>query len=332
LSEEPKRLVGHFYEYFDKILVDAPCSGEGMFRKSPAIMKNWEQYGVDYYNKLQKDIIQSAAQMLKPGGYMLYSTCTFSPEENEGTVSWLLDKFPEFTVADALQTADTVNGTVSYEGFGEGRPDWIEQGRPELENCIRLWPHRMDAEGHFIALLKKEASISRDTEYSRNKNIMSTKYKTRVIKGKTGIGRDAAERAYEFLKDMRLTDGRLLLDLKERINIRDNRMYLLPGAAYDLSGLRVLREGLLLGELKKDRFEPSQALANALDYRGWHRRIELASGSENVIKYLKCETINPEVFPEDGWHLVCTDGYPLGWCKIAGGSFRNKYLTAWRWM
>ncbi len=102
LSESPNRLAEHFPQYFDKILVDAPCSGEGMFRKSPSIMKNWEQYGVDYYNKLQKEIIIYAAKMLKPGGIMLYSTCTFSPEENEGTISYLLEECPDIHVVEAL--------------------------------------------------------------------------------------------------------------------------------------------------------------------------------------------------------------------------------------
>lgn len=361
MSEDPKRLVGHFYEYFDKILVDAPCSGEGMFRKSPAIMKNWEQYGVDYYNRLQKDIILSAAQMLRPGGYMLYSTCTFSPEENEGTISYLLDKFPEFRVVDALHTEHYENGSVSYEGFCKGRPDWVEGGRPELKNCIRLWPHRIDAEGHFIALLKKEASIpgqedessaavQMNTGNSSNKNIMSTYYMPSSNKGKAcvgkgtaigkgiaigkdiAIGREAAERAFEFIKDMRLMNGSHLLDQKDRFKIREDKLYMVPEGNYDLSGLRILREGLLLGELKKDRFEPSQALANALDYHGWSRCIDLASSSGNVIRYLKCESIVPEGHPEDGWHLVCSDGYPLGWCKITGGVFKNKYPPGWRWM
>jgi NOL1/NOP2/sun family putative RNA methylase len=117
LSEAPNKLVQYFPEYFDKILIDAPCSGEGMFRKSPAIMKNWEQYGVDYYNKLQKEIILFAARMLKPGGYMLYSTCTFSPEENEGTIAYLLEQYPEFQVVNAIPDEQTQRELeLSYDG------------------------------------------------------------------------------------------------------------------------------------------------------------------------------------------------------------------------
>jgi len=102
LSETPGKLVEYFPEYFDKILIDAPCSGEGMFRKSSDMIKNWEQYGVEYYSEIQKDIVISSVKMLKPGGYILYSTCTFSPEENEGTITHLLEQCPELHVVNAI--------------------------------------------------------------------------------------------------------------------------------------------------------------------------------------------------------------------------------------
>lgn len=303
-SEAPGKLVDYFTDYFDKILVDAPCSGEGMFRKSPAIMKNWEQYGVEYYNKLQKEIILQAAKMLKPGGYLLYSTCTFSKEENEGTISYLLEQYPEFQVVDPL-----TDNSVSYEGFSHGRPEW-GNGREELKNCIRLWPHKIKGEGHFIALLRKGGPKG-ETLIPVSGNL-----------GKLKITKEAED----FLAEIPLSIN------EENLLVKEDRLYLLPSELPELKGLRLLRQGLLLGEMKKGRFEPSQALASALYKGDYHKVIDLSGDSAEVIKYLKCETIEANSTKGDGYHLITTDSYSLGWGKLAKGSLKNKYLPGWRWM
>lgn len=271
---------------------------------------------------------------------MLYSTCTFSPEENEGTIAWLLEQYPQFTVVDAIQLKAVLPeavyqfADVSYKGFAAGRPEWITGGRPELKRCIRLWPHRIDGEGHFIALLKKEAYAAKEAEnnYYSDAGNMSSGRKSSIRRKQTRADSAVTREAYEFLKAIRLSDGSGVLDHEDRLSIRDDRLHMVPEGLPDLKGLRILREGLLLGEQKKNRFEPSQALACALDIRGYLRGINLPSSSEDVIRYLKCETITPKDYKEDGWQLVCTDGYPLGWCKITKGSFKNKYLPGWRWM
>ncbi|MDE7299931.1 MAG: RsmB/NOP family class I SAM-dependent RNA methyltransferase, partial [Lachnospiraceae bacterium] len=181
VSEAPSKLAGRFAGYFDKILVDAPCSGEGMFRKSPAIMKNWEQYGTGYYNELQKQILPEAIRMLRPGGYLLYSTCTFSPEENEGTVQYVLDNFSEMELVPTLPAqVDQKSGSgqdmeerlhasgayapwkPDYTGMEHGRPEWTEHGSPLLALTLRLWPHKIRGEGHFIALLRKKGEDPAD--------------------------------------------------------------------------------------------------------------------------------------------------------------------------
>ncbi|SHO49790.1 RsmB/NOP family class I SAM-dependent RNA methyltransferase [Anaerocolumna xylanovorans] len=305
-SEAPGKLVDYFTEYFDKILVDAPCSGEGMFRKSPAIMKNWEQYGVGYYNKLQKEIIIQAAKMLKPGGYLLYSTCTFSPEENEGTISYLLEQFPEFQVVNPL-----TDSSVSYEGFSQGRPEWVG-GREELKNCIRLWPHKIKGEGHFIALLRKGDSASGINQAESAES----------CQGKVKLPKETED----FLAELSLPIK------KENLLVKEDRLYLLPDGLPTLKGLRLLRQGLLLGEMKKGRFEPSQALACALSQGDYKKTIDLNSGSFEVIKYLKCETIEGNSPYGDGYHLVTTDSFSLGWGKLLKDSLKNKYLPGWRWM
>lgn len=319
VSEAPNKLVGYFPEYFDKILIDAPCSGEGMFRKSPAIIKNWEQYGVEYYNKLQKEIILFAARMLKPGGYMLYSTCTFSPEENEGTISYLLDQYPEFSVVEALPDEATCKELgISYEGFDHGRPEWIDNGREELKNCLRLWPHKINGEGHFAALLHKadHSDPGSDTSYTRGYTPVTVSKSKNVL----------SDEFFDFIKTVRIPYE------QEQLVVHEDRVYLLPKGLPDLKGLRILRQGLLLGEMKKQRFEPSQALASALLASEYDKVIRLQAEDENVIRYLKCESIEPEGEYEDGWYLVCVKDYTLGWIKIAGNSFKNKYLPGWRWV
>ncbi len=309
LSEAPSRLMNYFEGYFDKILVDAPCSGEGMFRKSPSIMKNWEQYGVEYYNKLQKEILLSAAKMLKPGGSMLYSTCTFSPEENEGTIAFLLKQFPEFHVVNPLKKKESEGQKgVSYEGFAFGRPEWVN-GPEELKNCIRLWPHRIHGEGHFITLLEK-APDSGQKGY---------------ITGSTDKV-NLSDEAAEFLHKIGLP-----MD-PGNINLREDKLYLLPRDIPVLKGLRIMRTGLFLGEMKKCRFEPSQALACALKMEDYDRIINLSARDPDTVKYLKCQTLEITGEPREGWHLICVDGHPLGWGKLLDGVLKNKYLPGWRWM
>ncbi len=362
VSEAPNKLVNYFPEYFDKILIDAPCSGEGMFRKSPSIMRNWEQYGVEYYNKLQKEIILFGASMLKPGGYMLYSTCTFSPEENEGTISYLLENCPEFRVVNAIpEEAVCKEFGLSYEGFDFGKPEWVN-GKEELKHCIRLWPHKINGEGHFITLLYKEKASDKEilerihqmpydfdqlgeeeedidlpsiqpgsSKKKPGKNkVFNEKMTSRSSLSHNPNGKNVStlisEEAREFFKELnfQVEDKQLV--------VRDERIYLLPEGLPNLSGLRILRQGLLLGEMKKQRFEPSQALANSLKLEDYNKTICLSVDDPNVIRYLKCESIDlNEAYP-DGWYLVCVEKYPLGWLKVAKNNVKNKYLPGWRWV
>lgn len=330
VSEAPAKLVNTFTGYFDKILVDAPCSGEGMFRKSPAIIKNWEQYGVDYYNKLQKEIILLAVKMLKPGGYLLYSTCTFSKEENEGTIKFLLEEEPDMEIVPVIwnslenQPDYPLRGedkerlekmkersNVSYEGFDFGKPEWVD-GPKELVHTLRLWPQRIEGEGHYVALLRKKETAP------------SSFYEPYQIPAKET--KQISDEAKEFFQKIKFP-----IDIN-RITVREDRLYLLPKDLVDLKGLRILRSGLLLGEMKKNRFEPSQALACALKASEYDNIYNLSSEDEDVIRYLKCESIEIKKECKDGWLLVCVDGYPLGFGKYSKGNFKNKYLPGWRWM
>lgn len=303
LSEEPGKLTEYFPEYFDKILIDAPCSGEGMFRKDRKMVKAWEEHGPEFFAKLQRGIVVQAAQMLKPGGMLLYSTCTFDARENEGTIEYLLREFPEFSILDMKP----------YEGFAEGMPETSETGSPELKKTVRIFPHRMHGEGHFLALLQK------------GKTCGKTDKKT----GKSRKGRKLPEAMEVFWKDVKWE-----ID-PSRLEIHGELVYYMPEGIPDVRGIRFLRTGLYLGELKKQRFEPSQALAMALSKDTYAHVLDLSADDGRVVRYLKGETIEVDDLVsgrEKGWRLVLVDGYPLGWGKLGGGTLKNKYLPGWRWM
>ena len=306
MSEPSDRLAERFPQFFDKILVDAPCSGEGMFRKQPAIMKNWEQYGTEYYNNLQKEILENAYKMLRPGGMLLYSTCTFSPMEDEDTVKYFLDRFPDMELIDAIPEGRK----AEYEtmGFAAGRKDWMAEPVEGIEKAVRLFPHKLKGEGHFLALLKK-----RDADA-----IEAVSPFTNFIK-LTALPKELTE----FLQHVSLP-----IDTG-RIYKNEDRYYAVPDGAPSLNGLRVLRTGLFLGEMHKERFEPSQALAMALSADTYDNCVCLPVTDRRVVSYLKCESIDiPE--GKDGYLLVCVDRFPLGFGKLKKGQFKNRYLPGWR--
>ena len=324
ISEAPAKLEGSFAGYFDKILVDAPCSGEGMFRKSHAIIKNWEQYGTGYYAKLQRQILPSAVKMLKAGGYMIYSTCTFSVEEDEGTLKWLLEEYPDMEV---LETADIT--APGFEGFAHARPE-LADGPGEIAGALRLYPHRIKGEGHFVALLKKKAGDDAPGSDRHVPKAQATEYDT-----EKGRPNRYDERTRKTYKNISAETFNFLEKLgfeipAERLEVREDRLYMLPEGLPALKGLRIMRSGLLLGEMKKGRFEPSQALACALRADEYDNILDLPSDGTDVIRYLKCESIEIPADTPDGYVLICTDGFPLGWGKAAQGRFRNKYLPGWR--
>lgn len=303
LCEEPGKLVPCFQEYFDKILIDAPCSGEGMFRKDKKMIRAWEEHGPEYFSRIQKSIITQAARMLAPGGMLLYSTCTFDPEENEKTIEYLLQEYPEFQICDLRP----------YAGFSPGIPEETNGKNPDLSRTVRIFPYRMEGEGHYLALLKKGGEQSRRPE------------SVRTGKGKGKLPEELTE---FFSLISREFDP-------ARVEIRSGKVYYMPEGLPSMKGIRFLRTGLLLGELKKNRFEPSQALAMNLKKAEYSYTLDFSVRDDRVVKYLKGETLDVEdlVSPkEKGWYLVCVDGYPLGFGKLANQTLKNKYLPGWRWM
>ena len=300
LSEEPGKLETYFPEYFDKILIDAPCSGEGMFRKDKKMVRAWEEHGPEFFSNLQRNIILQAARMLKPGGMMLYSTCTFDSRENEQMIEHLKEEYPEFHVLGI---------EPYYDGFCLGIPEETRSRDPELAKTVRIFPHKMKGEGHYLALLQKGEPLPAKE--------LKLKKKSAKI----------PEELAEFMQDISWE-----LDAS-RLDIHGERIYYMPEELPDVRGIRFLRTGLLLGELKKKRFEPSQALAMYLKKEEFAHCIDFSAEDDRVRRYLKGETLEVDELMEKkakGWHLVCVDGYPLGWGKIAGGTLKNKYLPGWR--
>lgn len=261
-SADPAELAKRLGGFFDKILVDAPCSGEGMLRKEPAAAGQWSEETVRMCAARQKKILSSAAEMLAPGGRLVYSTCTFAAEEDEENAHWFVRTFPQFTLLEEK----------------------------------KLFPHRICGEGHYAAVF-----ACGDGERTRFRRA-----KPSAVDRKT----HAAFRAFEkeFLR------GTMQGELRQF----GSALSLVPQELFDLNGLRVLRAGLLLGEAKGDRFEPSHALAMAADSP---LRQTVPLNEEEAARYFAGEQLGCAA--PRGWCAATFGGYALGLCKGAGGVLKN---------
>lgn len=339
-NETPRHLAEHFPAYFDRILADAPCSGEGMFRKNKAACGEWSQENVELCAERQDEILDCAAAMLRPGGRLVYSTCTFAPMENEGSISRFLSRHGDFSIVSVDKagfglTGEDGAGLVGGDGPGlagnagpgsigcDGVPEW-GNGEAELKHTLRLWPHRVRGEGHYAAVMQKAGSVI--------ERYMSSPSSGTV----RGVPEKELEEFSGFcMETIRMTGSSPIEELGELLGIAGkimagefayirfgSNLYLAPGQMPDPRGLKILRCGLHLGELKKNRFEPSHALALALCPRNMRNVWNLKTVREAN------DYLNGQTFPaqgEKGWYLVCLDGFSLGWGKLAGGIMKNHY-------
>ncbi len=314
-AETPKRLAEHFPDFFDKILIDAPCSGEGMFRKQAAMIHDWTEEKPKEYAALQREIVGHAIRMLRPGGMLLYSTCTYAPEEDEGTVSCLLN------LPEAGEKQLGLMKIPLHDGFLPGNASWLsEEDRallPEgtdLSDTVHLYPHRLRGEGHFAALFISRAEKTDTGADAANKQSVKT---AKLPAEYTEF--EALIRKERPAGDVVFREG--YLSLQPEVDRLESR----------LAGLRVLRRGLYLGEIRKNRYEPSQALAMTLRAGEFANTLRLSAEDERVLRYLRGETL--DYGPEeagDGWTLVTVEGLPLGFGKAKNGSLKNKLLPGWR--
>ena len=295
LNETPARLAERFEGYFDCILVDAPCSGEGMFRKDDVAIEEWTEEMPKMCAQRQSEILDEAVKMLKSGGRLIYSTCTFAPEENEGTVGSFLMRHSEMEIVKK-----------DAPWFSCGNPEWVENGNPDTAYTFRLFPHKLSGEGHFVAVMRKKDGFEGDIP------IMPEMREKDVPKSWT-----------EFSEEN-------LSDIPEGILYRSkDTLWLLPKECPSFEGLRVKRCGTELGTIRKNRFEPSHALSHALDIKCFKHIINMKCDDENAVKYLRGDTFPTQ--REKGWYALAADGFVLGWGKSAGGIMKNHYPKGLRW-
>ena len=298
--EDPRKLARVFPAFFDKVLIDAPCSGEGMFRKDRDVLKAYSAQKAGLFANTSRELLENTALMLTPGGRILFSTCTFNKTENEDAVDGFLESNRDFRPMDIR-----IEGG---EGFAGG---YGERG----SSYKRLFPYRIRGEGHFLALIERAAESGLDAAAALPGTSASFK---RATRGQRDTFRGFAEVA---LKAGWLEDAELYA--------MGDTLYVLPQGIPNLDGIRLVKTGLRLGDARQTRFEPSQALAMALTRHEAQRVVDLPHTSAEVVKYLKGETLELPLGCQDGWTLVCTEGHPLGWGKALGGILKNKYNRNW---
>ena len=292
-NEDSFVLASHFPGFFNAIQVDAPCSGEGMFRKLPEAVEQWSLENVAICAARQKEILDNAAVMLKPGGVIVYSTCTFSKEENEDVIEYFLERHPDFT----------------------------------LEEMERFWPHKVDGEGHFVAKLVRRGSVDTDLKADRktkkNKNSKNRKNET-----KPALTKENMKLLSEFL-DETISEDVAAWIKNSRLVMFGEQLYRLPDMEVDIKGLKVQRAGLHIGEFKKQRFEPSHSLALALKLSEAKNVVKLTWDDPQTTGFFNGQSVmlSDEQTAEckKGWALVCVDGYPAGWGKVNGAQVKNHY-------
>ena len=303
-NEDSFALAAHFPNFFHAIQVDAPCSGEGMFRKLPEAVNEWSPQNVEICAARQKEILDNAAAMLKAGGTIVYSTCTFSQEENEDVIEYFLKEHTDFTV-------------VKME---------------------RFWPHKQDGEGHFVAklvrrgeLLLEETVSTQDRTGSIAKDSLEKRKssgKKDNKKSKSSGGKENMELLNEFL-DAILTDDMAEWIRNGKLVMFGDQLYRLPDIDVDLKGLKIQRAGLHIGEFKKNRFEPSHSLALALKKSEAENTVVLTCDDPQTNGFFNGLSIMLTKEQADkckkGWVLVCVDGYPAGWGKVNVTQVKNHY-------
>lgn len=304
LNETPPKLVEHFGAYFDRVVVDAPCSGEGTFRKDSGERKKWSEDYIAACAVRQDGLLADAGKLVRPGGVLVYSTCTFAPEEDEGTIARFLDDNPDFQVQE----------TPKFDGFEPGKPEWLgTHGRiDDLRNTIRLLPHLTVGEGHFIAVLKKNSEEG-------NMEWMAEDEDDHLLQ-------DSVEREYRKFANEAL-EHRVQ---REKLRLRGNRLYAVPSKTPSLEGLRVVHWGWWLGIQKKDRFEPVHAYAAGMRAEDVLRSVDFSGDNPDAIRYLHGEVLQSP--GDNGWVLVTVDGYSLGWAKRVQNRLKSRSPKMFRWI
>lgn len=305
LNHSPKELEKRFENYFDRILIDAPCSGEGMFRKNDDAITEWTETSPISCASRQKEIVESAYKMLKSGGKMVYSTCTFSLEENEEIIKSLLDNHNDLEITP-----------INHEKYNFDYGIDIDETK-RLKNCARLYPYNIDGEGHFFAVIHKK-NIKNKIENIKNKdayidtNFKKNNKKITKISQKTQNNHQKIKIFEDFAKRY------LNISFENYYNFGD---YLYANCMIDLTGLKCLNAGIFLGETKKDYFIPSWHLAHCLTKNDFKEVVEVSE--DEAKKYI--EGLGLDTKHDDGWVLLCYKDLPLSFGKCVAGKIKNHY-------
>lgn len=280
-NTSPQKLADLLPGFFDLVILDAPCSGEGMFRKLDQAKTTWSTQKVIECSEIQKELIDCACRLLKDGGTMMYSTCTYEIEENEKQILDALKQLP-FNLVPLPQKP----------GFSPG---------VGLEGVIRLYPHRFAGEGHFISRLEKR-QLTPPTPFKQLKSNLSKQQMNLLT---------------AFYQD------NLNIPVPDHLYASGDHLYAIPKPYLDLSGIRILRQGLYLGECKKNRFEPSHSLALALKPEEVKRVYPFTRDSTEIQHYLHGDTLEGQL--GNGFGVILVDGFPIGFVKEVNGILKNYY-------
>jgi len=289
-SAYPQQLAPVFPDFFDRILVDAPCSGEGMFRRQPEAVAEWTENAPRGCADRQMEILEEAAKMLAPGGRLVYSTCTFNDTENEGVLTRFLAVHPEFSLVP-----------FALAGLPEAKAGYLH-----------LYPHEMRGEGHFVSLLQKSPAAPLQPSVQPEKKPGKAQRGTKGTKPRAEENIELPDVLAKGVSFGNLhTSGGCLWSLPEGIDMDR------------LSGLRVLRTGLLLAHMEGRRAEPDHALAMALRPCEAARVVHITR--EQALLYQAGEALALGDDLPNGYTLVCCEGVSLGFGKQAGGILKNHY-------
>lgn len=310
-NESPENMSKYFPCFFDKIVVDAPCSGEGMFRKDETAISEWTPENVNLCAERQKSILHEAQKMLKPNGVIVYSTCTFAPAENEDILVWFLRTYPEFQVENYRD--------ILGIDLSSGNPDFVsnelrplsESEKEALQGSLRLWPHKIKGEGHFAVRLRKtdgKLLPQKRKKKSSGKNILSKSDRKQLL---------------EFLSEF-LAETTFFED--KRYEYFGDELYMVPQEMPELKGIKLVRAGLHIATKKKNRFEPAHAFAKYL--KPENVNIYYDCTLEEAEKYLHGDILqisDTKLTNAKGFVLVCYNGLSLGWGKITNSTIKNHY-------
>lgn len=346
VSQGPVERLAPLAGTFDAVLLDAPCSGEGLFRKSAEARRLWSPQRVAEFAAVQVELLDFATSLLRPGGVLVYSTCTFSRAENEEQVAALLARHSElepspFSAAGASGYLSVTGSTTPGRG-SEPAPGGPAAPADLVGASARWWPHRHAGEGHFVARLrrKEDAPPSRmrhqalaggqpggasdpaaaGRDHGARPRQLARRGRDRRADPWNTVTKAEREALSQFVDD--LSAGQAELE-DDGLELRSSRgqLWLAPRGV-DLKGITPRRVGTPLGEVRKGRFEPHHALSRLRRLGAAARSLDLALDDPRLAAYLRGESLSADV--DDGWLIVAAAGLPLGWAKAKRGELNNR--------